>query len=387
MNSPRLTSILFSLALATTIYGQDSEYAAAFVNKAGEAHGTLGEKAAGFLLAYMPSKDQETLTTEFLMENLTLAFEARAKFPWAKSLPEERFFNDVLPYAVLDETRESWRKTLLPTATELVKDCTTASEAAQKLNEKLFSVLNVHYNTNRQRPNQSPAESMAQGRATCTGLAILLVDACRAVCIPARVACTAQWTTKAGNHTWVEIWDGQWKFTGADEFDPKGFNRGWFVGDASKAVANDAAHAIWASSWKPVDGRFPMVWNPADRAVGAANVTTRYTSKGPDTPAGLALLHLRVTSHPKPGVDTRIVVTAELCDQERHVLDSHLTKAGTADLNDTATFKIKPGNYLWRLRRGDEIRELPLNISTPAESTVELEWEKLAPAAQQLTSP
>ncbi|MES2568831.1 MAG: transglutaminase-like domain-containing protein [Verrucomicrobiota bacterium] len=346
-----------------------------FIEKANETHGLFGKKAASFLVSHMPQQDRETLTTDFLMENLRLALETRERFPWAKNLPDFRFFNDVLPYAVLDETRDGWRKTLLPKAAALVKDCTTASEAAQRLNEKLFHLLNVHYNTNRQRPNQSPEESITQGRATCTGLAIVLVDACRSVGIPARVAGTAEWTNKRGNHTWVEIWDGEWKFTGADEFDAKGLNRGWFAGDAAKAIANDPIHAIWASSWKPVDGSFPMVWAPESRNVGAVNVTARYTGN----PAGKSdsLVHLRVLESPARNADNRIVVTAELCNQAGEVIASQPTKAGTADLNDMAAFQIKPGHYLWRLKRGNEIKETPLTIDTSAERTIELHWETL----------
>src|SRR5690242_1473753 len=115
MHFPRLTALLASLALSPAIFAQESEQSAVFLDKAREAHGSLGQKAASFLLSFMPARDRETLSTEFLMENLNLAIEARSKFPWARALPEERFFNDVLPYAVLDETRESWRKTLLPT--------------------------------------------------------------------------------------------------------------------------------------------------------------------------------------------------------------------------------------------------------------------------------
>ena len=41
--------------------------------------------------------------------------------------------------------------------------------------------------------------------ATCTGLSIMLVEACRAVGIPARVAGIASWPGRGGNHTWVEV--------------------------------------------------------------------------------------------------------------------------------------------------------------------------------------
>jgi transglutaminase-like putative cysteine protease len=39
---------------------------------------------------------------------------------------------------------------------------------------------------------------------------VLVVDACRAVGIPARVAGVPAWTGSRGNHTWAEVWDGSW---------------------------------------------------------------------------------------------------------------------------------------------------------------------------------
>lgn len=351
------------------------------VEMAGKEFGAMGQRAATFLVKHMPGRDRETLTAQFLMTNLRLAFVAREKFPWARKLPEERFFNDVLPYAVLDETREPWRENMLRVAEGLVKGCATRSDAAQALNRGLFNTLKVHYNTSRQRPNQSPSESIAQGRATCTGLAILLVDACRAVGIPARVAGVARWSHKPGNHTWVEIWDGEWKFLGADEYDPQGLNRGWFVPDAAKAVASEPMHAVWASSWQSGDGFFPLVWDRENRAVAAVNVTSRYSAKTPVAADGKALVHLRVlgSAQKDKGADSRLVVTAQLRDASGKVLDTQQTKAGAADFNDMPGFRVAPGQYVLRLRRGDQTREAPLRIESASEQVVELRWEELSP--------
>jgi hypothetical protein len=255
-----------------------------FVQAASGEYGNAGQQAATFLVENMPEGDRQTLSADFLTANLRLAMKARTEFPWARNLPDDLFFNDVLPYAVLDETREPWREKMLSLAGPLVEGCANASEAARTLNRQLFNALGVHYDTRRQRPNQSPSESIAQGRATCTGLAILLIDACRAVGIPARAAGVAAWTNKPGNHTWVEIWDGRWKFLGADESDPRGLDRGWFAADAAKAVATEPSHAVWASSWKSVDGHFPLAWNPQNAAVGAVNVTARYAANAPAAP-------------------------------------------------------------------------------------------------------
>ena len=91
---------------------------------------------------------------------------------------------------------------------------------------------------------------METGLASCTGLSILLVDACRALGIPARIVGCPLWVNKRGNHTWVEVWDeGVWKFTGAAEYDSKGLNRGWFAGTASTCDSTKPVHCIYASSF------------------------------------------------------------------------------------------------------------------------------------------
>jgi len=188
-----------------------------FVRLAQDRHGAAGESAARFLAEHMTESDRSNLSNEFLLENLDLAFRARKEFPWATQVPEAVFLNDVLPYAVFDEPRDPWRAELLALSRDLVKDAHSASEAAQALNRQLFKLVNVHYNTGRKRPNQSLKESKALSKATCTGLSIILVEACRSVGIPARAVGTPMWTNERGNHTWVEIWDGDWHFAGADE--------------------------------------------------------------------------------------------------------------------------------------------------------------------------
>ncbi|MDG1984977.1 MAG: transglutaminase domain-containing protein [Planctomycetota bacterium] len=241
-----------------------------------EGLGAEGIEAARFLRAHRPARDA-ALPAELLTENLRLALAARDRFPWAQGVTEELFLNDVLPYAVLDEKRESWRPMILELTAPVVAECKTAAEAVQAINRDLYDKIKVHYNTGRKRPNACASESIAQGRATCTGLTILFVEACRSVGIPARAAGVFLWHDDRGNHTWPEVWvDGRWQFTGADEFDPKGLNRGWFVADAARATAGDAKHGVWASSWATSETSFPLAWAPKNTAVAAVEVTARY---------------------------------------------------------------------------------------------------------------
>jgi poly(3-hydroxybutyrate) depolymerase len=243
-------------------------------------------KGMAFLVANMPDGDLTTLTADFLLENTALAYRARKELPWGKDVPEAIFLNDVLPYANVDEKRDPWRKEFFELCLPIVKDCKTPSEAAQKLNRELFPKLKLGYSTQRRAANQSPKESIEQGKASCTGLSIVLVDACRSVGVPARVVGTPLWANKRGNHTWVEIWDGDWHFTGACEADPKGLDRGWFVGDAAQAKKDVPEHAIYAASFKKTDRHFPLVWSRRNRDVPGVNVTDRYAKPAgtkPDT--------------------------------------------------------------------------------------------------------
>ena len=128
-----------------------------------------GEKAFAYLVSGMPDADKKNLSSELLMSNLEYAMKARTEFPWSEGISEEMFFNDVLPYAVIDETREDWRPRFYEICRTLVKDCETSGEAAQVLNRELFDIVNVHYNRKRKKPNQSPSESMEDGKGHLHG--------------------------------------------------------------------------------------------------------------------------------------------------------------------------------------------------------------------------
>ena len=362
--------------------GDNAVEISAFVKAARDKHGEFGERAAVFLVQGMPVVDLKNLKSDFLSENLSLALKAREEFPWVRGLPEKVFFNDVVPYASLDETREPWRRDFYRQCADLVKGCRTTTEAAQAINKNFFNLIKVHYNTGRKAPNQSPSESIALGKATCTGLSIIMVDACRAVGVPARVAGTPLWSNKRGNHTWVEIYDsGTWYFTGADEYNKDGLNRAWFTGDASKAIADDWKHAIWATSWEKTGTHFPMVWDLQNQEVAAVNVTGRY-AKDRRRKVREATVYLRLWD--RQGGD-RLAAEVELLDAAGKVVGAVTTRAGTTDLNDMPAVKVGTGvDYRLRIRYDEEARWESLKVVKEGEGTVDLVWPELGKGSVQL---
>ncbi|MEM7229013.1 MAG: transglutaminase family protein, partial [Planctomycetota bacterium] len=295
-----------------------------------------------FLITYMPPTDAATLDADFLLTNVRQAYEARARVPWGDRVPDEIFFNDVLPYASVSEPREAWRESLMEQFLEHVTECATPAEAAQRLNRVIFPALGVRYSTKRARADQSPSESIAQGMASCTGLSILLTNGCRATCIPARLAGIPEWPHKGGNHTWVEVWsDGTWYFTGAAEPSDQGLNHAWFNGDAARADVNSRAHSIYATSWQHTGVTMPMVWAADADPVPAVNVTSRYTGQDETTADDTAQCYVRVV-HAETGA--RIATTVHLTyDMMDSAVLADRSRDETFDLNDMATFDVPLG--------------------------------------------
>ena len=287
-----------------------------------------------FLRKNLPEQDAQTLAPRFLEQQVALAHAAKALVPWGKTLDDQLFLNFVLPYAQANERREDWRSGFVERFLPLVVECVDPGAAAKKLNESIFAALKVHYSTQRKAADQCPSESIAQGKATCTGLAILLADACRACCVPARLV-SVRWPHKAGNHTWVEVWDGgAWRFVGADEPDPKGLDRGWFTGDAAQCATADPEHRVWAVSFAATGQRFRAGWNPSVELHGI-DVSARYalqqgqeSKKSDDANASLRALFARffaASAEQQAGFEFDRNLDTEL-----------LTRAGDARLRATA---------------------------------------------------
>ncbi len=303
-----------------------------------------------FLLVNMPESDLVSLKSDFLLTNSELAYKARRETPWGKEIPEAMFLNNVLAYANVDEKRDPWRKEMYDLCMPLVNDCKTPAEAAQKINSELFNKIGLGYAPQKRDPNLSPKESMHQGKASCTGLSIVLSDACRSVCVPARLVGTANWWDKRGNHTWVEIWDKDWHFTGACEADKKGLDRGWFVEDAAKAKKNSLEHAIFAASFEKTEQHFPLVWDKKKKTVPAENVTDRYTKDA--VKAGMFRLSIRVMNAAKSRVAVAVTVTAA---NDPKVKVDGMSRDEKADLNDFLSFELAP-EQMYVVAVGGEMR-------------------------------
>ena len=376
----RMTALALGLlSLSSLLAGAPQEDAAAVegaLARAGENQATLRESlervpgeqrnSLEYLLVHMPDRDLRALSADFLLEEVRLAHAVRAEVRWGASIPEDVFREALLPYANVNERRDAWRGDFHDRFRPVVAECKTASEAAARLNQTIFGELNVRYSRERPKADQSPYESIAATTASCTGLSILLVDACRAVGVPARFVGTPLWSDGSGNHSWVEVWDDGWHFTGAAEPTGDALDAGWFTNRAAQARTDDPAHAIYAVSFRRTPLRFPTVWDEAIDYVYAVDVTERYTSRGAELPEGTARVHVRMVEREGGArVAARVLVTDP---KDGTTLFDGVTKDERFDGNDHLAMALPVGRNLrlvahWQ----DRIlrRELEVTADTP----------------------
>ena len=313
------------------------------------------EQRAGmrFLVAWMPERDLASLAAEKLLENVSLAYQAWSESRWNDDVPESMFLNNILPYASINERRDDWRKGFRQKFQPLVQGAKSPAEAAAILNQQIFKQLNVRYSTKRNRADQAPGESIRTGLASCTGLSVLLIDACRAVGVPARFVGTPLWTNKSGNHSWVEIWDDGWHFTGAAEPTGDQLDKAWFVGRAATAQRDNPRHAIYAVSYKRTPQRFPLVWDSSIDYVFAVNVTDRYTAQAKKIPAG----HVAVQFLAVDGADgDRCAAPIKLSDASGNRVFEGITKDERFDANDHLSVLLRTGQkYDVEVRHKDRV--------------------------------
>ena len=234
----------------------------------------------------------------------------------------------VAPTTSLGEPEVAWQPVLRPLAEAFVRGATTPLEGAQRINRHLWQRIGVIYSTKRDKPNQDPLHSIRIGMASCSGLSILLADACRSVGIPTRlVGC--HWRNKPGNHTWVEVWsEGAWHPLGAAEDAPP--EQLWFLEDAAQATSADPQFAIYATRATP-NAQGTLFWG---WGVPADDVTARYQRAAPEA----ALPPGRVRVYIAAEREGARVAAAFTCAGQRY-----RTPGPLQDINDYATLTLPAG--------------------------------------------
>ncbi|MGA1392734.1 MAG: transglutaminase-like domain-containing protein, partial [Phycisphaerales bacterium] len=286
--------------------------------------------AMEWLVARMPERDRAEVDAAFLLEHVDEAYRAWQSAAWRDLVPREVFLDAVLPYASISERRDAWRDPMRELAVPIVAGASTPAAAAIRQHQQVFPKTGVKYSTKRRRADQSSAESIESGLASCSGLSIVLIDACRSVGVPARFVGVPMWSDGSGNHSWVEIWDGErWRFTGAAEPTGDRLDEAWFTERARTCVAGDPRHGIYAVSWGDSPVAFPMSFDGRPSPSRAIDVTERYLAAATPLPEGHGRVRIRVTDG-----DRRVAAALVVSASDGKVLLEGTSKDERFDAND-----------------------------------------------------
>ncbi len=186
-------------------------------------------RCLAFLLANMPDCDVFGLEPGYLVEDVNLACRARRTIPLAAGVPEDIFLDYVLPYAAADESRDPWRADFYERFREAAETSPSVEEAVIRLSRETVLQFRLIYSDKHiRKPLIGPRRIIEHGFVSCGEASLMLVDACRAVGIPARLAVLPRYRGLPGGHIWVEVWDsGRWRHIVA--YDPSLLDQTWIA--------------------------------------------------------------------------------------------------------------------------------------------------------------
>jgi len=153
-------------------------------------------------------EDIETITTEFIIENIELAFKAWQEKPWAKDFSYNEFREYILPYRGSSEPLESWRSFFLEryeTLSEEMNDPTDPIEAARLINEDVKSLFGFDSRFYCHPTDQGLSEMLQNGLGRCEDMTNFTIYAFRANALPITSDYTPYWADTGNNHAWNTI--------------------------------------------------------------------------------------------------------------------------------------------------------------------------------------
>ncbi len=151
--------------------------------------------------------DIESITFEFLTENIDLAFEAWQK-PWARFLSFDEFCNYILPYRSSGEPLDFWRRAFSKRyawVQDSIKDDKSTLEAAYWINNEIKSWFKFDPIFYRHPTDLSYHQMLDYKKGRCEDMTNLAIFAMRSQGIPVVSDYTPAWPNTGNNHAWNAI--------------------------------------------------------------------------------------------------------------------------------------------------------------------------------------
>jgi hypothetical protein len=151
-------------------------------------------------------EDVKYITSDYLINNIDLAFKMWEEQPWGKDVPFDVFCEDILPYRVTNEPLENWREKVLAAYGILnssFKDQPgiTVVEACTQANSQI-PIINLSTDI----PDMNYSMLMTARIGMCDEMAKLAIFVMRALGIPVANDYTLKWPDNYAGHSWNSLY-------------------------------------------------------------------------------------------------------------------------------------------------------------------------------------
>ncbi len=180
----------------------DYETMKAACNALEESHGELEFERGEKIL------DLDTITADFLIDQIDYAFLSWRDKPWAKALSFDQFRRYVLPYRGSNEPLEPWRETFREMYKDIagkMTDSTDAIEAASLINSDIRSWFSFDPRYYYHPTDQGLSEMLENRMGRCEDMTNLAIYAMRANGLAVTSDYTPYWANTGNNHAWNAI--------------------------------------------------------------------------------------------------------------------------------------------------------------------------------------
>lgn len=152
--------------------------------------------------------DLKTITSEFLIKQIDLAFQAWREKPWAKDMSYECFRDYVLPYRGSGEPLEPWRSYFMLKYHGIeskMSDPSDPIEAAKLINDDVMKWFKFDERFYYHPTDQGLKEMMLNGMGRCEDMTNVTIYAFRANGLAVTSDYTPHWANSGNNHAWNSI--------------------------------------------------------------------------------------------------------------------------------------------------------------------------------------
>jgi len=158
---------------------------------------------------YSPESDCKNITSEYLINNIELAFKAWKQMPYSKQVDFNDFCEYILPYRIRNEKMECWRPKFYFDYTEMALKYTDTKDMSgvyTYMKDNLTNYFKMDLDLEKYYPFDQGIIDLMKGRVgSCPDQCSFIIAAMRAAGIPAAMDFIPNWGNLSSRHTMVHL--------------------------------------------------------------------------------------------------------------------------------------------------------------------------------------